>query len=93
MKKLSKFNCFVGTMNGKLHLCRLVNEWPEFIAGQVNWVEVKSPVTTEFLDAANSILGTNYRLDDFSDGQDLKLDQKRKNASPPANRGESHPNN
>jgi len=89
MKKLAEFKCFVGLLNGKLHLCRLVNAWPEFTAGRVNWVEVKSPVTKEFLDAANASLETNFLLEDFTEsGQGVKLEQRRKITLPPT-RGES----
>jgi hypothetical protein len=67
LKKLAEFDCFVGTMSGKLHSCRMLKDgWPEFSAGRVNWTEVRLPVASEFLNAANAALGTSYHLGDAS---------------------------
>ncbi|MGZ3695737.1 MAG: hypothetical protein ACXWQO_16680 [Bdellovibrionota bacterium] len=65
MQKLAKFECYVGVLNGKLHTAHLVNGWPKFVAGDVNWIEVDANVSQDFLDAANLSLGTDYRMEDL----------------------------
>ncbi|MGZ3655212.1 MAG: hypothetical protein ACXVB9_08065 [Bdellovibrionota bacterium] len=69
MKTLSEFGCVVGILNGRLHRCPIVDGWPEFVAGKVNWIAVKPPADQRFLDAANSALKTNFRANDLTNHQ------------------------
>lgn len=67
MKKLDKYNCVVAIIDGKLQRCDMTADGgPEFIAGSLNWHEVKGPVTQDFLDAVNEALGTEFILATFS---------------------------
>ncbi|MGK5085268.1 hypothetical protein WDW37_18430 [Bdellovibrionota bacterium FG-1] len=81
MKILPEFSCVVAVMYGELHRCPMVNGTPQMYAGQLNWIEVRAPITREFLDAVNKALGTRYKVEDFEDVHKL-VDEHRGSDGP-----------
>ena len=68
-KKLEKYRCWVTVESGRLMQCKITEDGsPEWFAGQMSWVEVRSPIDEEFLIAANRELGTNFTCENLGAG-------------------------
>lgn len=70
LKKIAEFNCVVTLENGKLMKAKLLpGEGIEITYGQINWEEVRGPVSNAFLVAINRELGTQFKVEDFENSQ------------------------
>ncbi len=66
MTHLEEYKCVVTLIHRKLHFCRLMPDGtPRSFGSRLDWKLVEAPISQEFLDAVNGVLGTRFCEADF----------------------------
>ena len=69
IKRLEEHQCIVSVLDGRLKRCGFTPEGlPEMFAGLFVWRDVEANASIEFLNAANSELGTHFSPEDIKNG-------------------------
>lgn len=64
--KIEEYKCAVAVIQRRLHLCRLMADGsPKMLGSRPDWQPVEPPVSQEFLNSVNRVLGTSYSEQDF----------------------------